>query len=137
MNDPLDLRVKRPLKPVTNAELSACTSWAKALQTTVALSGFVNEKALAAEIDIDPAQFTKTKCGQLGIMPDKLERLMDAAGTEFPLLWLCHQRGYDIEAMRQRETELQAELRLERDARIAAEAKLATVAEFFKQARAA
>lgn len=110
MNVQLALQVARPLVPVTNADLSGVTSWAKAMSRAVSISG-LKDKSLAIETDLDPAQFSKTVNGQLGVMPDKLFRFMDACGTEFPLMWMLYQRGYDIEAMRQRETELQREIR--------------------------
>jgi hypothetical protein len=36
---------------------------------------------------------------------------MDACGNDAPLLWMAHQRGYDLGTMRKRETELQRENR--------------------------
>lgn len=108
--DGLDLRIRRELRPVTNAELAECASWAKANKRAAELSG-ICDKALAVEIGMDTAQLSKTLNGQLGVMPEKLFALMDACGSEFPLMWLNYQRGYDIEAMRQRETELQRQLR--------------------------
>ena len=136
MNDALDLRVVRPCKPVKNDDVASVPTWAKALSKAVQDSG-LKDKTLALETEMDAAQFSRTMSGQLGIMPDKLFRLMDACGTEFPLMWLNYQRGYDIEAMRQRETKLQAELREAQDRAWQAEAKLATLVEFFSKTRAA
>ncbi len=132
----LDLRVVRPLRPVSNGQLADCPSWGKAMEQTAKQSGLL-DKSLALEVDIDAAQLSKILSGQNGIQPDKLFRLMDACGTEFPLMWLNYQRGYDIEAMRQRETELQRQLREANERAAAAESKLATITEFVKQARAA
>lgn len=136
MTDRLDLRLVRPCKAVSNTEAASVATWGKALSKAVQDSG-LKDKALAIEVDLDAAQFSRTVSGQLGIMPDKLFRLMDACGTEFPLLWLMYQRGYDVEAMRQRETELQKQLREANERAAAAEAKLATITDFVKQARAA
>lgn len=105
----LNLQLKAPV-PVTNGLVGSFQSWGKALAATTSASG-LQAKSLAIEIDIDAAQFSRMVSGQLGIMPDKLFRLMDVCGTELPLLWLLHQRGYDVEALRQRETELQREIR--------------------------
>lgn len=115
----LDLRVKRPLRPVTNAEIASVHTWAQAMQRAAELSG-ICDKALAADIGVDQSQFSRTKNGQLGILPDPFFKYMDSCGTELPLHWLNYQRGYDIEAMRQRENELQRQLReaKERTARL-------------------
>jgi plasmid maintenance system antidote protein VapI len=133
----LSLSISREPRPVSNAELSACSTWAKALTRAAELSGIPNAKAQAAAIEMDPAQYSKTLSGQLGLMPDKLFALMDVFGTEFPLMWLNYQRGYDIEAMRHRETELQRQLREVREQLEAERKKNDHIAEFFAKARAA
>jgi hypothetical protein len=136
MNDQLALRIRRPLKPATNAEMAEVKTWAKAMQRAADLSG-IGRKALAVDIEMDEGQFSKTLGGQLGVMPDKLCAFMDACGSEFPLMWLNHQRGYDVEAMRQRETELQQQLRAEREEKEALKRELATITKFVREARAA
>lgn len=136
MNSRLDLVVRRPLKPISNDDLASIPTWAKAMARTVSESGLV-DKAVAADMDIDASQLSKTVSGQLGIMPDKLFRLMDTCGTELALMWLNYQRGYDINAMRKRQTELEIERDRERRRAEAAEAKLATLVEFFGATRAA
>lgn len=136
MNNALDLRVVRPSKRVTNTEVESVTTWAKALAKAVQDSG-LKDKALAIETDLDAAQFSRTVSGQLGIMPDKLFRLMDACGTEFPLMWLNYQRGYDIEAMRQRETELQKRLREAEERAEKAEQERDMAVRLFRDVRAA
>lgn len=37
---------------------------------------------------------------------------MDACGNDTPVLWMLHQRGYDLHSVRRRETELERRLRL-------------------------
>ena len=46
---------------------------------------------------------------------DKLNKFMDAAGNEAPLLWLLHSRGYDIRSLRKKETETEQALRMARE----------------------
>lgn len=106
----LDLQVMRPLEPVTNEAVAGVPTWGNAMAAAVAASR-LKDKSLAIEIDVDAAHFSKMVSGQLGVMPDKLFRFMDACGSELPLMWLLYQRGYDVEALRQRETELQREIR--------------------------
>lgn len=131
----LDLRIARPLTPVSNDAVAAIGSWAKAMAAAVSASK-LKDKSLALEIDVDPAHFSKMVSGQLGVMPDKLFRFMDACGSELPLMWLLYQRGYDICALRQRETRLQAELRAANERAASAEARLATITAFVREARA-
>ena len=79
----LDLRIVRPIQPVTNAELADCPTWAKAMETACKISR-LQHKSLAIEADIDPAMLSKIQSGQNGIKADQLVRLMDACGSEFP-----------------------------------------------------
>lgn len=134
--DALDLVVRRPLKPVSNAELSVITSWAKALEVTVKGSGLI-DKSLAIECGVDAALFSRMVSGQAGWTAEKLERFMDAAGWELPLMWLNYRRGYDIEAMRQRETELQARVRQLEEQLAQERRERQVITNFVREARAA
>lgn len=37
---------------------------------------------------------------------------MDVCGNDVPVLWQLHQRGYDLDSVRRRESELERRLRL-------------------------
>lgn len=134
--DALDLVVRRPLRSVKNADAAALGTWAKALEVTVKGSGLI-DKSLAIECGVDAALFSRMVSGQAGWTGDKLNRFMDAAGSELPLMWLMYQRGYDVEAMRQRETELQRRVREAEERAAKAESKLETITQFMREARAA
>jgi len=73
------------------------------------------EKALQSELGVDKGQFSRWKSGQEGIIWTKFVRLMDACGNDAPLMWMLHQRGYDLYSLRRRETETQRENRLLRE----------------------
>lgn len=60
---------------------------------------------------VDKAQFSRWKDGSEGIMWSKLCQLMDICGNDAPLLWMNYDRGYDLHAMRKRETELERQVR--------------------------
>lgn len=109
-NASLDLRVTRPLRAVSPEEIEACKTFHGAISATVNGSG-LQDKSVAIEADIDPAQLSKMMSGQAGIQADKLFRLMDTCGSELPLLWLLWQRGYDPASLRERETELERRIR--------------------------
>lgn len=133
--DGLDLYVRRPLRPVSNIDLQGIQTWPQALEAASKASG-LQDKSLAIECGIDAALFSRMLSGQAGWTGEKLTRYMDACGSELPMLWLLHQRGYDVEALRQRETELQQQLRQEREARERAESELATIKNFMREVRA-
>lgn len=73
------------------------------------------EKELQSDLGVDKAQFSRWKSGQEGILWPKFVRLMDACGNDAPLLWMLHQRGYDLHSVRRRETETERENRLLRE----------------------
>ncbi len=49
---------------------------------------------------------------------------MDFCGNDAPLLWMLHQRGWDLHSLRKRESETEKALRVERELRQVAEQKL-------------
>lgn len=82
------------------------------------LAGFDMDKEVPG-LKVDKAQFSRWKSGEEGIKWPKLVALMDACGNDAPLLWMLHQRGFDLHSLRRRETELERELRLAREENLA------------------
>ena len=82
-----------------------------AIELCAKVAGFDFDKTLQAELKVDKAQFSRWQSGAEGISWPKFERLMDICGNDAPLLWMLHQRGYDLGSLRKRETELQRENR--------------------------
>lgn len=74
-------------------------------------AGFELDKSLQQELEVDKAQFSRWLSGQEGIVWPKLLRLMSVCGNHAPVFWMLHQLGYDLDSLRQRETELERELR--------------------------
>ncbi|WP_293000293.1 hypothetical protein [Nevskia sp.] len=132
----LDLRVVRPAVPVNLADIPLCHSLAQACAKCAEIAGS-QDKSVALDTGLDAATWSKLKQGEAGIKGDFLDRLMDACGNEFPMLWLLHSRGYDPASIRKRESELERQLREQTEKLHAAESKLATITEFFAKARAA
>lgn len=95
-----------------------------AIELCADLAGYALDKTLQTELGVDKAQFSRWHSGQEGIVWPKFTRLMDVCGNDAPLLWMNYQRGWDLSAMRKRQTEVERELEAERHARIAAEEKL-------------
>ena len=72
-------------------------------------------KDLQIEFKWDKAQWSRWESGQEGIIYPKLQQVMDHCGNDAPVLWMFHDRGYDLSSIRKRETELERELRLARE----------------------
>lgn len=74
---------------------------------------------------VSKAQFSRWLSGTEGILWPKLENLMDKCGNDAPVLWMLHQRGYDLTSLRRRESETERLLREKTEALRSAEEKLA------------
>ena len=110
MDGKLDLRIKRPLQPVSTDKVAALSTFCSTLSECAALSG-LKDKTVAIEIGIDAALWSRMKSGDAGIKGETLDALMDACGNELPLLWLLYRRGYDPLSLRKRESEVEQENR--------------------------
>lgn len=73
------------------------------------------DKTLQMELGVDKAQFSRWQSGAEGIVWPKLVRLMDACGNDAPMLWMLHDRGYDLHSVRRRESQVERENRLLRE----------------------
>ena len=90
----------------------------KTLGDAIALcveAGGFEPKELKVEYRWDKGQWSRWISGEEGIKWPKLEQVMDHCGNDAPLLWMVHARGYDLHAMRRRESELERELRQARE----------------------
>jgi hypothetical protein len=100
---------------VSPDEVARKLSWASAIEYCAELAGYSLDKQSSAEIGMDKARWSRIKSGQEGIKPEQLECFMDSCGNDAPLLWLLYRRGWDLHALRKRETETERELRLARE----------------------
>jgi hypothetical protein len=115
MTQPTLLSVEVPLEEVMRKP-----TLGRAIEYCAELAGYSYDKelerALAERgVKIDNTQLTRWKQGAEGIKWEKFSGLMDVCGNDAPLLWMNHRRGWDLHAMRRRETELEQELRLARE----------------------
>ncbi len=136
MDGSLDLRIRRQLRAVTVQDIASCSSLPQALARCAEFSG-LQDKSVAIETGIDNGLWSRIKSGDAGTKWDFEDRLMDACGNELPLLWRVHSRGWDIGAMRRRESDLERENRELREQLEAERNKLAIVAEFMGRAKTA
>lgn len=105
------------MQAIDPALIAKQPSMTKALQLCQTLSG-LDDKAFIGSGGIvkDAAQWSRIMgSGQHNFPQDELNKFMDKAENEAPLLWLVHSRGYDIESLRKRESETEYALRIERE----------------------
>lgn len=76
-----------------------------AIQMCAELAGFSLDKELQQRLEVDKAQFSRWSSGTEGIVWPKFVKLMDACGNDAPLMWMLHQRGYDLHTVRKLESE--------------------------------
>lgn len=86
-------------------EVARKQSLGDALQMCAELAGFSLDKELQQRLGVDKAQFSRWSSGTEGIVWPKFVKLMDACGNDAPLMWMLHQRGYDLHTVRKLESE--------------------------------
>lgn len=79
------------------------------------VAGHSLDKELQQSLEVDKAQFSRWLSGTEGIVWPKFNRLMDVCGNDAPLLWMLHQRGYDLYSVRKLESEVEKQNRLLRE----------------------
>lgn len=97
--------------PVTPAEIAREKTLGGSIELCAKAAGYALDKELQLQLGVDKAQFSRWHSGQEGIVWPKFERLMDVCGNDAPVLWMLHQRGYDVASLRKRETETERKLR--------------------------
>ena len=90
-------------------------SLGSAIELCAELGGFSLDKTLQQELKVDKAQFSRWQSGTEGVQWPKFTELMDRCGNDAPVLWMLHQRGYDLYSIRRQETNTEKENRLLRE----------------------
>lgn len=90
-----------------------------AIELCAELGGYALDKTLQQELGVDKAQFSRWLSGTEGVQWCKFQALMDRCGNDAPVLWMVHQRGYDLNSLHRRESELERENRMLREERTA------------------
>jgi len=96
---------------VTSQEVSREKSLGGAIGLCAKAAGFDVDKEVSIPMGVNKAQFSRWRSGGEGIKWEKLTALMDACGNDAPLLWMLHDRGYDLGSIRKRETEVERQNR--------------------------
>lgn len=109
MGDTLQLRVKRPIRGISESEWT-WSSEAAVIASMISTSG-LQEKTVAIEIEIDPSTLAKVKQGTARPSEDHIDRIMDATGSEAWLVYWLLKRGYDPRSLRRIESDVERENR--------------------------
>lgn len=104
-----------PLGKVSADEISRKRSFGEAIGLAAELAGYDLDKQASADIGMDKGQWSRIQSGQEGIKWEKLRTFLDRVGNDVPLLWMLHQRGYDLHSLRKRESVTERELRESRE----------------------
>lgn len=110
MENTLNLRVKRPQRPILESEWN-WKSEAAAIAAMIATSG-LQEKTIAIEAGIDASTLAKVKQGTARPSEEHLDGIMDAAGSEAWLFYWLLKRGWDPRSLRKLESETETRARL-------------------------
>lgn len=86
-----------------------------AIELCAELGGYALDKTLQQELKVDKAQFSRWHSGTEGVQWGKFAELMDKCGNDVPVLWMLHQRGYDLHSVRRLESETERENRILRE----------------------
>lgn len=100
---------------VTPEEVAREKTLGGAIELCAKVAGFDFDKQLQTALGVDKAQFSRWQSGEEGIKWPKLVALMDHCGNNAPVLWMAYARGFDLHALRMRETETERENRLLRE----------------------
>jgi len=82
-------------------------SFGASIELCAELADFELDKQLSDGLGFDKGQFSRWQSGGEGIMWPKLVKIMDFCGNDAPLLWMNHDRGWDLYAMRRQQTEME------------------------------
>jgi hypothetical protein len=69
------------------------------------------DKAIAADLDIQDAVWSRCKSGQNSLSPEQMVTLCQVTGTLAPVAWMLLKLGYDPRSLRRMESDVEAQNR--------------------------
>lgn len=96
--------------PVAPHEIARKTSLGGAFELMAEVAG-LEGKQIQAELKLDKGQWSRWLSGGEGIVWPRVVAAMDFCGNDAPLMWMNHDRGYDIARMVRYETQVERENR--------------------------
>lgn len=106
----LDLHMRGQPVSVDMADVSRQQTWGAVLSYCASKSG-LPDKAIAAEIGMQDAVWSRCKTGQNSPSGEQLVRLMETCGNPAPLYWLLIRMGLDPASVRPLESESERRVR--------------------------
>lgn len=100
-----------PMGKVSPDEIARKRTFGDAIGLSAEVAGYDLDKQASTDIAMDKAQWSRIQSGQEGIKWEKLNRFLDVMGNDIPLLWMLHQRGYELTSLRKLESEVERENR--------------------------
>lgn len=101
--------------PLAASEIAREKSLGGAIELCAKAGGYSYDKTLQNALGVDKAQLSRWQSGGEGIIWPKLQSLMDVCGNDAPVLWMLHQRNYDLSSLRHTESETERQNRLLRE----------------------
>ena len=101
--------------PLSFAEVTREKTLGGAFELCVRAGGYSYDKTFASEMRYDKAQLSRWRSGAEGIVWPRLVETMDKCGNDAPVLWMLHQRNYDLSSLRHTESETERQNRLLRE----------------------
>lgn len=95
---------------VSRQEILRERSLGDAIALCVKAAG-LEPKEIHDRLKSDKGQYSRWTSGAEGIVWTKFVALMDACGNDAPLLWMLHNRGYDLGTLRKLESETERDNR--------------------------
>lgn len=110
MTTQLDLQMRGQPVSVDMADVARQQTWGAVLTYCASKSG-LPDKAVAAEMGMQDAVWSRCKTGQNSPSGEQLVRLMNACGNASPLFWLLIRMGLDPASVRPLESESERRVR--------------------------
>lgn len=94
--------------------------------------GGCDDKQMAIDLEIDPGQWSRIMGGTAFYPTNKYLQFMQLCGNDIPLVWLAHQRGYELKPLR---SDLQRQVDELTAEKAELQRQLETITEFVKRTR--
>lgn len=103
--------MKGPESVVRPEDIARQPTLSGALALGAAAAGLDLEKEIHIPLGIDAGQWSRMRNGTAGWDWKKINAVCDLFGNDALILWMLYQRGWDLHALRKRETETERENR--------------------------
>ncbi|MFD0738276.1 hypothetical protein ACFQZQ_03095 [Lysobacter koreensis] len=107
--------MKGPESHIRAHDIARQPTLAGAIALGAAAAGLDLAKEMHVPLGIDAGTWSRMQAGEAGYRWKQISAICDLIGSDAPILWMLHQRGYDLHSLRKRETETEKQLREARE----------------------